>query len=350
VTWMTCSMSEIEQGLDEVEQVADLSDHQHQHAHQPCQHHHQPLLLPARADQQLVQHRHQDADGGDLENQIHFHASILKSVKSPAAPRWKATAPRTASPSPACGPGPPPGFFPGSFRQGLMLYIRSPHPPGGNLPGRSGRSGSLDRGAAPPRRTASSAPGARPAPATPPPMYKSPGQVPSGPGPGTPAAGAGWSGGAGSPPPCGPAGRSGPPACPTPACAPPPTAARPRSRPPGYTPRPPASPWQFLHFVCPSGLIPADAHRQPEHLLRQQLPVQRPLGQLCGIGGVDGGQQPHAAPGGLHGGPEVRLRRDLVHGDDLGVHGPQGHGDAQGLGAGVQHVRPGPHVHLGPPP
>ncbi|CAN4048788.1 site-specific DNA-methyltransferase (adenine-specific), partial [Dysosmobacter welbionis] len=250
VTWMTCSMSEIEQGLDEVEQVADLSDHQHQHAHQPCQHHHQPLLLPARADQQLVQHRHQDADGGDLENQIHFHASILKSVKSPAAPRWKATAPRTASPSPACGPGPPPGFFPGSFRQGLMLYIRSPHPPGGNLPGRSGRSGSLDRGAAPPRRTASSAPGARPAPATPPPMYKSPGQVPSGPGPGTPAAGAGWSGGAGSPPPCGPAGRSGPPACPTPACAPPPTAARPRSRPPGYTPRPPASPWQFLHFVC----------------------------------------------------------------------------------------------------
>ena len=65
------------QGFDGHKQVADLL-HQHgQDHHQPCQGGHHGLILPARADQQLVEHCHDDPDGCDFENEIDLQSPVI---------------------------------------------------------------------------------------------------------------------------------------------------------------------------------------------------------------------------------------------------------------------------------
>ena len=66
-------MSQCKQVFDGFKQHADLADNHHQYHNQPGQRRHHGLLFPAGADEKLVEHRHNDADGGYFEHKINVH-------------------------------------------------------------------------------------------------------------------------------------------------------------------------------------------------------------------------------------------------------------------------------------
>ena len=76
----------MKEGLDQIEELADLLDYDHQHHDQRGDAGHERLFVPAGTLEQDVQHGDKDTDRGDFENQFNVHRLCYSSaIQSMAA-------------------------------------------------------------------------------------------------------------------------------------------------------------------------------------------------------------------------------------------------------------------------